>query len=59
MHYDAATDTGDAIGRHLGTVGHEFGASTGRQRRCGLPDAEILRRSVEVNSLFIFSVDSS
>ncbi|MCH4247456.1 adenylosuccinate synthase [Acinetobacter populi] len=49
--YDAATDTGDAIGRHLGTVGREFGASTGRQRRCGWFDAEILRRSVEVNSL--------
>jgi adenylosuccinate synthase len=51
LHYDAATDTGDAIGRHLGTVGHEFGASTGRQRRCGWFDAEILRRSVDVNSL--------
>ncbi len=51
LHYDAVTDTGDAIGRHLGTVGHEFGASTGRQRRCGWFDAEILRRSVEVNSL--------
>lgn len=49
--YDAATDSGDAIGRHLGTVGHEFGASTGRQRRCGWFDAAILRRSVEVNSL--------
>ncbi|MFB2578858.1 MULTISPECIES: adenylosuccinate synthase [unclassified Acinetobacter] len=49
--YDAATDCGDAIGRHLGTVGHEFGASTGRQRRCGWFDAEILRRSVDVNSV--------
>lgn len=49
--YDASTDEGDAVGRHLGTVGHEFGASTGRQRRCGWFDAEILRRSVEVNSL--------
>lgn len=49
--YDAATDEGDAVGRHLGTVGHEFGASTGRQRRCGWFDAVILRRSVDVNSL--------
>lgn len=49
--YDAAADKGDAIGKHLGTVGHEFGASTGRQRRCGWFDAEILRRSVDVNSL--------
>ncbi len=49
--YDAASDSGDPIGKHLGTVGHEFGASTGRQRRCGWFDAEILRRSVDVNSL--------
>ena len=49
--YDAANDVGDAIGKHLGTVGSEFGASTGRQRRCGWFDAEILRRSVDVNSL--------
>ena len=49
--YDAANDTGDAIGKHLGTIGNEFGASTGRQRRCGWFDAEILRRSVDVNSL--------
>lgn len=49
--YDAATDQGDEIGKHLGTVGHEFGASTGRQRRCGWFDAVILRRAVEVNSL--------
>ena len=49
--YDAANDTGDVIGKHLGTIGNEFGASTGRQRRCGWFDAEILRRSVDVNSL--------
>lgn len=49
--YDAAADAGDPVGKHLGTVGHEFGASTGRQRRCGWFDAEILRRSVDVNSL--------
>ena len=49
--YDAANDTGDAVGKHLGVVGNEFGASTGRQRRCGWFDAVILRRSVEVNSL--------
>lgn len=49
--YDAANDQGDQIGKHLGVIGHEFGASTGRQRRCGWFDAEILRRSVDVNSL--------
>lgn len=49
--YDAATDTGDAIGKRLGTVGQEFGATTGRQRRCGWFDAAILRRAVELNSI--------
>lgn len=49
--YDAATDTGDAIGKRLGTVGQEFGSTTGRQRRCGWFDAAILRRAVELNSI--------
>lgn len=49
--YDAAQDVGDAIGKHLGTVGHEFGATTGRQRRCGWFDAVALRRSAQINSL--------
>ena len=49
--YDAANDTGDAIGKHLGTKGHEFGATTGRQRRCGWFDAALLRRAVELNSI--------
>ena len=49
--YDAANDVGDAIGKHLGTKGHEFGATTGRQRRCGWFDAALLRRAVELNSI--------
>jgi adenylosuccinate synthase len=49
--YDAAQDVGDPIGKHLGTVGHEFGATTGRQRRCGWFDAVALRRSAQINSL--------
>ncbi len=49
--YDAAADTGDAIGKHLGTIGREFGATTGRQRRCGWFDAVALRRSAQINSL--------
>lgn len=49
--YDAAADTGSEIGKHLGTVGHEFGATTGRQRRCGWFDAVGLRRAVEINSI--------
>jgi adenylosuccinate synthase len=49
--YDAANDTGSEIGKHLGTIGHEFGATTGRQRRCGWFDAVGLRRAVEINSI--------
>jgi adenylosuccinate synthase len=49
--YDMATDTGDAIGKELGTVGHEFGATTGRQRRCGWLDIVTLKRSLKLNSV--------
>ncbi len=49
--YDATNDVGSEIGKHLGTIGHEFGATTGRQRRCGWFDAVGLRRAVEINSV--------
>ena len=29
------TELNDEIGEHLGKVGNEFGATTGRARRCG------------------------
>jgi adenylosuccinate synthase len=43
------TELFDDMGEHLGTVGAEFGATTGRPRRCGWFDAVALRRSI-VNS---------
>ena len=43
------TDAG--IGKHLSTVGHEFGTVTGRARRCGWFDAALLRRSVQINGI--------
>ena len=49
--YDVEKDVGDEIGKILGTRGHEFGATTGRQRRCGWFDAVALRRSAQVNGL--------
>ena len=49
--YDAANDTGDQIGKHLGVKGHEFGATTGRQRRCGWLDMVLLRRAMQINSV--------
>ncbi|MBN2606149.1 MAG: adenylosuccinate synthase [Thiotrichales bacterium] len=51
LPYDKNTDEGDEIGKILGTRGHEFGATTGRQRRCGWFDAVALRRSAQINSL--------
>ena len=49
--YDCDLDKGDPIGKELGTRGHEFGATTGRQRRCGWFDAVALRRSAQINGL--------
>ena len=43
------TELFDANGAHLASVGAEFGATTGRPRRCGWFDAVALRRSI-VNS---------
>jgi len=41
----------DAFGEHLGTKGHEFGATTGRKRRTGWFDAVAMRKSAKLNSL--------
>ena len=45
------TELDDEVGEHLGTVGHEFGATTGRERRCGWFDAVAMHRAVQVNSI--------
>ncbi len=45
------TELFDADGRYLGERGHEFGATTGRQRRCGWLDTVALRRSLAINSV--------
>ncbi len=45
------TELFDVTGEHLSRVGHEFGAVTGRPRRCGWFDAVALRRAVLHNSL--------
>ncbi len=45
------TELFDEMGEHLATRGHEFGATTGRPRRCGWFDAVALRRSLEINSV--------
>jgi adenylosuccinate synthase len=45
------TELFDDVGDHLGKVGHEFGATTGRKRRCGWFDGVAMRRAAQVNSL--------
>jgi len=45
------TELFDTAGDHLGTRGHEFGATTGRKRRCGWLDTVSLRRSLAINSV--------
>ncbi len=44
------TELFDSDGEHLGARGHEFGATTGRKRRCGWLDTVALRRSLAINS---------
>ncbi|MCL4167932.1 UNVERIFIED_CONTAM: hypothetical protein GTU68_062359 [Idotea baltica] len=45
------TELFDAVGQELGTRGHEFGATTGRQRRCGWLDAIALKRAMYLNGV--------
>ena len=45
------TELFDAIGKHLGEKGHEFGATTGRERRCGWFDAVALKQAIRINSV--------
>jgi adenylosuccinate synthase len=50
------TELKDAIGERLRTVGAEFGATTGRPRRCGWLDALVLRYAARVNGLSGFAL---
>jgi adenylosuccinate synthase len=45
------TELFDDVGAHLAKQGHEFGATTGRARRCGWFDAVALRQAVRINSI--------
>ena len=51
LNYDITNDKGDSVGRELCSKGHEFGATTGRQRRCGWLDMVILNRSLKLNAV--------
>ncbi len=45
------TELFDDVGQHLAQHGHEFGATTGRPRRCGWLDTVALKTAVNVNSI--------
>ncbi|MEK7671606.1 MAG: adenylosuccinate synthetase, partial [Bacteroidota bacterium] len=45
------TELLDETGDRLRTIGHEFGATTGRPRRCGWFDAFALKYSATVNGI--------
>jgi adenylosuccinate synthase len=45
------TELLDENGERLRSVGHEYGVTTGRSRRCGWYDAVIIRYAVRVNGL--------
>ena len=45
------TELDDADGDHMGERGQEFGATTGRKRRCGWLDLVSLKRSLKINSV--------
>ena len=45
------TELNDEIGEKIRQIGHEFGVTTGRPRRCGWFDAVIMRYSVLVGGL--------
>ncbi|MBF0622591.1 MAG: adenylosuccinate synthase [Magnetococcales bacterium] len=45
------TELSDSVGEHLAKQGHEFGATTGRARRCGWFDAVVVRHAVRTNGV--------
>lgn len=44
------TELSDEIGKRIATRGDEFGATTGRPRRCGWFDAVLMRRVHQINA---------
>ena len=50
------TEFDDAMGERVRKLGNEFGATTGRPRRCGWFDAVVVRYAVRVNGLSSLAV---
>jgi adenylosuccinate synthase len=50
------TELFDAVGEHIRELGHEYGTTTGRPRRCGWLDLCVLRKAARVNSLHYLAI---
>jgi adenylosuccinate synthase len=50
------TELNDEMGERIRELGHEYGATTGRPRRCGWLDAVILRMAERINGLTAIAV---
>ena len=50
------TELTDALGERLRADGDEYGATTGRPRRCGWFDAVIVRRAVELSGVDVIAL---
>ena len=50
------TELTDALGERLRADGDEYGATTGRPRRCGWFDASIVRRAVELSGVDVIAL---
>jgi adenylosuccinate synthase len=48
---EVATELFDEVGEKLGEVGHEYGVTTGRKRRCGWYDGVVVNYAARVNGL--------
>jgi adenylosuccinate synthase len=50
------TELDDAAGRHMLERGHEYGTTTGRERRCGWIDLVALRYAVRINGMSALAI---
>jgi adenylosuccinate synthase len=50
------TELSDATGRHMVERGHEYGTTTGRERRCGWMDLIALRYAVRLNRMSALAI---
>ena len=50
------TELEDDVGRHLLERGHEYGTTTGRERRCGWMDLVALRYAVRLNGMSALTI---